>query len=164
MPTATVQTIYCVQPATGTDLGVNQAFINAIMSLTPEFSHNEFASGLLDAIKSLPSVLGAIDAVRADPDNLFITTGTEGDVDQAVWPSPGNTVEINADMSFEPGLVLPFEYTQNVSLWDEDGFGNGNDPLGSVTMNMEEQGMGPIAKIARSAIEGSAYYVIYRVD
>lgn len=164
MPTATVQTIYCVQPATGTDFGVNQAVVDAIMSLTPQFSQNDFASNLLHAIKSLPSVLAAIDAVRADPDDLFITTGTEGDVDQAVWPSPGNTVGINADMSFEPGLVLPFEYTQNLSLWDEDGVGNGNDPLGSITMMMEEQGMGPIAKVARSEIEGSAYYVIYRVD
>ncbi|MER9050090.1 hypothetical protein NKH89_22985 [Mesorhizobium sp. M0923] len=164
MPTATVQTIYCVQPATGTDFAANQALVDAIMGLTPQFIHNDFAGSLLQGIKSLPSVLGAIDAIRADPDNLFITTGTEGNVDDAVWPSPGATREVNADQSFEPGLVLPFEYSQNLSLWDEDGPLNGNDPLGSVTMDKEEQGMGPIAKIARSAIEGSAYYVIYRID
>ncbi|TIT17851.1 MAG: hypothetical protein E5W70_31140 [Mesorhizobium sp.] len=164
MPTATVQTIYCVQPATGTDFGVNQAVIDAIMSLTPQFTQNDFASNLLHGIRSLPSILGAIDAIRADPDNLFITTGTEGNVDDAVWPSPGNTREVNADQSFEPGLVLPFEYSQNLSLWDEDGPLNGNDPLGSVTMTADEQGTGEIAKIARSDIEGSAYYVIYRVD
>ncbi|MER8789435.1 hypothetical protein NKH71_16570 [Mesorhizobium sp. M0983] len=106
MPTATVQTIYCVQPATGTDFAANQALVDAIMGLTPQFIQNDFAGSLL----------------------------------------------------------LPFEYSQNLSLWDEDGPLNGNDPLGSVTMDKEEQGMGPIAKIARSAIEGSAYYVIYRID
>ncbi|RWP61172.1 MAG: hypothetical protein E5Y63_19360 [Mesorhizobium sp.] len=162
MPTATVQTIYCVQPATGTDFGVNQAVLDAIMSLTPQFSQNDFASSLLQGIASLPSVLAAIDAARADPDNLYITTDTEGDVDNAVWPSPGNTKEVNAKQSFEPGLVLPFEYSQNLSLWDSDI--SGEDLLGSVTMTADEQGTGEIAKIARSDIEGSAYYVIYRVD
>ena len=88
MPTATVQTIYCVQPATGTDFDVNQAVVDAIMNLTPQFNQNDFAGTLLQGIKSLPSVLAAIDAVRADPDNLFITTGTEGDVDQAVVAFP----------------------------------------------------------------------------
>ena len=80
------------------------------------------------------------------------------------WPSPSNTQDVNADQSFEPGLVLPFQYSQNLSFWDEDGPGNSNDPLGSITMEASEQGLGEIAKIARSDIEGSAYYVIYRVD
>ena len=162
MPTATVQTIYCVQAATGTDFAANQALVNAIMGLTPQFTQNDFASSLLQGIKSLPSVLAAIDAVRADPDDLYITTDTEGDVDNAVWPLPGNTKEVNAEQSFEPGLVLPFEYSQNLSLWDSDV--SGDDLLGSVTMTADEQGIGEIAKIARSDIEGSAYYVIYRVD
>jgi hypothetical protein len=164
MPTATVQTILCVQAATGTDLGVNQAVLDAVMNLAPVIGGAEVPGNLLDGIRSLPQVIAAIDAARADPDNLFITTSTEGALDNAIWPSPGNTQDVNAGQSFEPGIVLPFEYSQNLSLWDDDGFLNGIDLLGSVTIYAEEQGRGSIAKVARSEVECSAYYVIYRVD
>jgi len=51
----------------------------------------------------------------------------------------------------------------NISLWDYDSFSD-DDLLGSVTILESEAGTGDVAKLASSVVEGSAYYVVYRVD
>ncbi len=159
MPQATVSMIYCVQQATGTDAAVNDAIAGLPELLLP----GEFGGMPLQAIRALPGVIAAVDAARSDPDDLYITTNTGGGRDNAVWPSPGGVVQIQAGQSETPDFTVDFDHSQNLSLWDYDSVSD-DDLLGSVTMFASEQGQGEIAKLARSPIENSYYYVVYRVD
>jgi hypothetical protein len=159
MPTANVLTVYCVQAATGVDGAVNQAIANLVEEIWPD----QFGGNLLDGIRAAPNVIAAIDAARSDPDDLYITTGTAGGMSNAIWPSAGSHGSVQAGQSFTPNLSIDFENSQNLSRWDYDS-GSDDDLLGSVTMLASEQGSGEVAKLARSMVEGSAYYVIYRVD
>lgn len=156
MATATVHTILCVRPATGTDVGV----LDAIAALAAQVLPGEVSGPLLDGIVALPNVIAAIDVASADPDDLFITTLSDN-IDNAIWPAPGETVSVGAGQSFAPELTFEFPHSQNISLFDDDL--SSNDLLGSITMFASEAGMGEIAKLASSAVEGSAYYVIYEV-
>ena len=80
MPTATVTMIYCVHPATGTDIGVIQALAGLSETFTPQEIGGVRA---LDFVKALPGVIQAIDTARSDPDNLYVTTDTGGGRDNA---------------------------------------------------------------------------------
>lgn len=157
MAFARVHTILCIRPATGTDFSVLQAIAN----LAETVLSTEIPGPFLEGISSLPAVVQAIDVASADPDDLFITTLSD-DVDDAIWPGPGQTASVGAGQSFSPDLSFDFEFSQNISLFDDDV--SANDLLGSVTMFATEAGMGEIAKIAKSDVEGSAYYVLYQVD
>jgi hypothetical protein len=161
MATATIHTLLCIQPATGTDLGANQA----LMRLPEAVLAQQYAQpSALAALRALPEVVSAIDAARADPDDLYVTSGTTGDRALAIWPAAGQSVVTRSDQSHAPGITLEFGgHSQNLSLWDYDS-GSRDDLLGSVTMLASEQGRGEIAKLAKSQVEGSAYYVIYQID
>jgi hypothetical protein len=159
MATATLLLIYCVKEATGTDLSV----IDAIASLPEKVVPSEFGfSNVLDAIKSLPGVIAAIDMARSDPDNLYITTSTEGDIDNSIWPESGNTQDFQAGQSDSPQIAIEFSYSLNISLWDYDT--SSDDLLGSITIYETEKGQGEITKKAYSIVEGSYYYVTYIVE
>lgn len=157
MAFASVHTIFCIRPATGTDFHVLQAIAN----LAETVLSAEIPGPFLDGIQALPTVVAAIDVASADPDDLFITTLSD-DVDDAIWPSPGETASVGAGQSFAPNLTFQFDHSQNISLFDDDF--SSNDLLGSITMFASEAGMGEIAKVAKSDVEGSAYYVIYEVQ
>lgn len=160
MPTATVSTIFCVQQATGTDLAVNEAIANLPQTLLPEQIAGVSA---IAAIRALPGVISAIDTARSDPDDLYVTTNTNGGRDNAIWPEPGTNVAMQAGQSVAPELTVDFSTSQNLSLWDYDSVSD-DDLLGSVMMLADEQGQGEIVKLASSAVESSYYYVVYRVD
>ncbi len=93
-------------------------------------------------------MVAAIDSARSDPDNLFVTTSTSGDLDDSIWPPGNETVDMQADQTQTPGVVVPVDFSQNISLWDHDI--SDNDLLGSITIFESEQGAGDIAKLAKS--------------
>ncbi len=164
MATATVKMLYCVRAATGVDSGVIQAIADAISALPSAILPSELAGGDMKAtLDGVAQTIFAIDTAGADPDDLYVTTGTEGDVDLAVWPGNGETQDVSAGQSVQPNITIDFEYAQNLSLWDYDTVSS-DDLLGSVTMLAEEAGQGEIAKLATSDVEGSAYYVTYEVN
>ena len=158
MATATIHTVYCVLASTGTDTGVLQAVAGLADTVLP----SEVGGQLLQGIQTLPSVISAIDFARNDPDDLYITLATSAGQENAIWPSPGNHGSVNSGQSVDLESSFDFGFSQNLSLWDWDNFSD--DLLGSVTMFASEAGSGPVAKVARSQVEGSAYYVIYEVN
>ena len=158
MPTATIETIRCVRSASGIDASV----FEAIASLPLEVAPLE-VDAVIEAVKALPGVIEAIDTARDDPDNLYLTTDTTGDRDLAVWPGPGSDVSVRPDQSISPALTIDFEFSQNLSLWDYDTVSR-DDHLGSILIEASQAGQGEVARLASSEVEGSVYYVIYRVD
>jgi hypothetical protein len=158
MPTATIKMLKCIQAATGTDLGGN-----ALSRILPP--------ALIPGVDPLAAIgnavgnaIGAIDAARSDPDDLYVTVGTASGRDNAVWPGRGSNATIRSGQSQPVNISLPFSsYNLNVSLWDYDS-GSGDDLLGSVTILAAEQGQGDQVRLAASQVEGSAYYVVYSVD
>ncbi|MFG3436820.1 hypothetical protein ACGF0J_06200 [Nonomuraea sp. NPDC047897] len=158
--TATIQEIYCVRHATGTDAGANQALGDLASVVTESQLGSEPLSSF---VRRFPGVVAAMDSARSDPDNLYITMDTSGDLDQSVWPPGHSTVDMQADQSRAPGLSVPVSHSQNISLWDHDGVSS-DDLLGSITIREDERGVGQIAKLAKSDVESSCYYVTYRVD
>lgn len=159
MPIATVTTVYCVQQASGADVGALQALTRLPAALLAA----ELGGDLLQAITSLPDVVAAVDTARSDPDDLYLTTDTVGDVDAAVWPAPGVTKSMQAGQSAEVMLALEFGHSLNVSLWDHDSVSD-DDLLGSVTILTSDTGQGEVARLASSRVEGSVYYVLFTVE
>lgn len=160
MANATIHEILCLTQATGVD---GPAF-TGLAGLAARFVPEEFGNvGLTDGIRALPQVVVAIDTVRDDPDDLFLTLGTQSDVGERAWPTDTETMPMRAGQSVAPQLSLSFGFSQNVSLFDFDSV-SANDLLGSVTIQANESGQGLIAKKAFSTVEGSVYYVIYSVD
>ena len=154
MPAATIIMIYCVQAATGTDFAAIQGLAGlGDLQPVPGWSTIE---RIADAVKN-------IDVVRSDPDNLYITTNLSSGQMNAIWPGPGQHVDIQSTQSSPVGRVVDFDYSQNISLWDYDSSSD-DDLLGSVTAFASEQGKGEMIKIAKSLVEGSFYYVVYKVD
>ena len=65
--------------ATGTDLGA----IEALASIPESIDLNPFGGDLVTGIaQTLPGVIGALDTAQADPDNLYVTTSTEGEIEK----------------------------------------------------------------------------------
>ncbi|MBP1845889.1 hypothetical protein J2046_004163 [Rhizobium petrolearium] len=157
MATARIYMIHCVRHSSGTDFSTSQA----LSGLAGEVFASEFVDPLLEAIKALPAVIAAIDTARDDPDNLFMTFGSD-DISEAFWPGAGQYTDLQAGMSAEILLDFSVDYSQNVSLWDYDN-PSGNDHMGSVTLYASEAGQGEKAKLAKNEVEGSAYYVLYEV-
>lgn len=161
MPLATITTVFCFQQATGVDGPVNAAIFGLVPDVIPL---NQFVGqSAQQVIKQMPGVMQAIDAARSDPDQLYITTATEGDRDNAIWPRPGAAKEMQAGQSNDINLQLPFDHSLNLSLWDYDSASD-DDLLGSVTLYANEQGTGDMVKKACSSVEGSCYFITYRVD
>lgn len=158
MPTATIQTIRCIRSASGIDSGV----FDALATLPAVVAPGEIEA-VIATVRALPGVIEAIDAARADPDNFYVTTGTSPGRDTALWPSSGEEIEMRPDQSVNPDVSVDFETTQNLSLWDYDSVSR-DDHLGSITIEAGEQGQGEIGRLASSQVEGSLYYIIYRVD
>lgn len=158
MPTATIQTILCVRSASGIDSGVFEALATLPIQVLP----GEI-DALISTVRALPGVIEAIDAARNDPDNLYVTAGTDTGRESAIWPGNGEDVDMRPDQSVAPGVTIDFENTQNLSLWDYDDVSR-DDHLGSILIDSAEQGQGEIGKLASSRVEGSLYYIIYSVD
>jgi hypothetical protein len=163
MATATILQIYCVKEATGTDLGALAAPLEQALSLLPPV-----LTGGVDpqaAVGSVVNLVEILDQVRSDPDNLYVTTTSEGDIDNAIWPGDGNVVDIQQGQSVFPNLAVEIPaFGQNISLWDKDSFLDPDDLLASIAMFEAEQGSGVLSKLGRSQVEGSVYYVTYQVD
>ncbi|MFG1948103.1 hypothetical protein [Nonomuraea sp. NPDC048826] len=158
--TARIQQVWCLRHATGTDTGV----VEGLADLAPVKLLSELDGGALaDFIKGLPHVVSAIDSARSDPDDFFITTTTSGHLDESIWPPDHTTVEMQADQTQTPNVDVPVQFSQNISLWDFDDISD-NDLLGSITVLESEAGAGSIAKLAKSEIESSYYYVTYEVQ
>jgi hypothetical protein len=157
--TATILDVWCLRQATGTDAGVNQA----LADIVDVVALDQIGESLADFVKGLPATIGAMDSARSDPDDLYLTTNTGGGLDNAIWPGGETTQSMQADQSAAPGISVPVNFSQNVSLWDHDSVSD-DDLLGSVHILEEEQGRGNIARLAKSDIESSYYYVTYRVE
>lgn len=161
MPTATISTVFCFQPASGIDGPVNSAILNLVPNA---FALDDpLGRPTADVIKAMPGVLQAIDNARTDPDQLYITTDTAGGRANAIWPGPGAMQDMQAGQSNDVDLTLDFNHSLNLSLWEYDS-GSADDLLGSVTLYASEQGSGDQVKKAYSTVEGSCYFVTYRVD
>ncbi|WP_051755135.1 hypothetical protein [Kitasatospora purpeofusca] len=158
--TATIRDVWCLHAATGTDVGVNEA----IADLAESIPLDELGLGSLESVvRGIPSAVQMIDTARSDPDDLYITTDTAGGLDHSIWPGGEQTTSIQAGQSAQPGIDVPVSFAQNVSLWDFDSVSS-DDLLGSVQIREDEQGRGNIAKLAKSDVEGSVYYVTYAVN
>jgi hypothetical protein len=160
MPVATIKTLYCVNAATGTDSGVNQAIAALPAQIFPEGS--DVATAIRNAVAAIPGLIETIDAARQDPDDLYVTVGSARGRDNAVWPGPGRDLPTNSGQSQHIGLAFEFQDTMDISLWDEDVWST--DLLGSVTATADEIGGGDQYKFATNPVEHSAYVVVYRVD
>lgn len=158
MATVRLLMLFCVRHASGTDFGATQA----IAGLADFIPASQFGSPLSSVISNLPQVIAAIDTARSDPDDLFVTTDTTGDFGNSFWPPGGQTQNFQAGQSATVMLDFEFAHSINFSLWDYDS-SSPNDLLGSVTVFEQEAGTGEIAKLAKSDVEGSAYYVFYEV-
>lgn len=157
MTTLLIRTIYCMSPATGTDGAVNAALADLPAYVLSDLGEATIARTLA----GVRELIGAVDAARADPDDLYLTSGTEGDRSQAIWPGAGQSVPMRAGQSVAPNVEVAFNGTQNISLWDYDSVSR-DDLLGSVTASRDEAGK-ELLKPARSQVEGSVYYVQYAV-
>jgi len=158
--TATIYKILCVRHATGTDDAVNQA----LAGLADMIGLEELGGlPLAEFVKSGPGVVEAIDTARSDPDQLYVTTDTAGGLANAVWPQDGGTVDMQAGQSVSPGVSVPVDNSQSISLWEYDSVSD-DDLLGSITILESESGVGEISKLAKSEVESSFYYVTYSVD
>lgn len=157
---ATLLQIWCLRHSTGTDFGV----VQALSGLAPAHVLSQLGVGSIESfVKGLPGVVGAMDSARSDPDNVFLTTDTSGDLDNSIWPPGNTTVDMQAGQSVTPGIMIPVSFSQNLSLWDHDPVSD-NDLLGSITIFESERGAGEIAKLAKSEVETSYYFFTYRVD
>jgi hypothetical protein len=163
--TGTVRMIFCVKESTGTDLGaIFQSVVTGLSQLPPVISSE---IPVTQVVQVVPGLVEAIDSARSDPDDLYVTASTEGELSNAIWPFDDNgeptTVDIQAGQSVAPDVSVDFDFSQNLSLFDFDTV-SADDLLGSITMLESEQGAGPITKLAMSRVEGSAYYITYSVD
>jgi hypothetical protein len=158
MATATIHTIFCAHEATGTDIHL----LKALFERLPVGLFGNIIGGvLLDTIKALPEIIKLVDLARSDPDNVFMTTGSD-EIKDAIWPGGGKTVDLGAGQSAAPNVSVEFTSSLNISLFDDDA--SANDKLADVTIFESERGKGEIAKFGSSKVEMSAYYVIYSVE
>lgn len=166
VPVATISTIFCVQQATGVDSVADQAFADFLAGLSEVLLPGELGDQPIEAIRSLPGVLAAIDAARSDPDNLYVTAVPNAGRENAIWPPPDVEVEMQAGQSVAPDIRIEFDASQNISRFDEDPgiISSDDDLLGSITIFASEQGQGLTARLAASRVEQSVYYIFYRVD
>jgi hypothetical protein len=159
--TATIVQIYCVKEATGTDLG---AINLALSGLWPVLPGGFDPESIKNMVRSVFGLADAIDRARSDPDQLYVTTHTAGGLDNSIWPGGGVYHPIEQGQHVFPNITVPIaHWGENISLWDYDEI-SADDLLGSIAMFEAEKGFNEITKLGRSLVEGSAYYVTYRVD
>ncbi|WP_232667458.1 hypothetical protein [Pseudonocardia sp. TRM90224] len=156
MATATVIRVWCLTSSAGVE--ALDAFAGLDRTIRPE----QLDGLVLDEfVMAKPGVATAIDNARPEPDNVFLTVDTSGDIDQALWPGAGGTVDMSAGQSVWPGVSVAAPAT--LSIYDHDRI-SASDLVGAVTILLDESGAGEITKLAISVAERSAYYVTYRVD
>jgi hypothetical protein len=115
-------------------------------------------------VGNVVGLVDILDKVRSDPDNLYMTTVTEGGLDNAIWPTDGSTNDMQQGQSVFPEITVDFPgFGVNISLFDFDDVSD-DDLLASITILESEQGEGVKSKLGRSEVEGSVYYVTYQVD
>ena len=114
-----------------------------------------------DVVASVAGLIAAIDAVRSDPDNLYITTNTEGVIENSIWPGGEDDPAVAGFSIRQPQIDIDFDNRVNISLWDEDA--GSDDLLGSITIEETERDQGEITRFAFSTVESSAYYITYTV-
>lgn len=160
--TATILNVHCVKEASGTDLGsLSPALQEAFNSVLPRVLPAGERPG--DVVASVVGLISAIDAARSDPDNLYITTNTEGAIANSIWPGADATQPLQASQSVQPHVDVEFVNRVNLSLWDEDSAFDSDDLLGSITIEEAERDAGEITRFALSPVESSAYYITYTV-
>lgn len=158
---ATIINVHCVKEASGTDLGtLSPALQEAFNSTLPRELFDGERPG--DIVASVAGLIAEIDAVRSDPDNLYMTTSTEGEIENSIWPGGEETRPMQASQSDQPQIDIEFENRVNLSLWDEDSASD-DDLLGSITIEEAERDQGEITRFAFSTVESSAYYITYTV-
>jgi len=107
--TAMILNVFCLRQATGTDSQVNQA----LAGLAPSIPLADLGGvPLVDFVRGLPGVVGAIDSARSDPDNLYITADTAGDLDNSIWPPGHETVDLQAGQSRSPQVTVPVSHEE----------------------------------------------------
>lgn len=159
--TATILEIYCVKEASGTDLAVLYAVNTA---LTPLYTVLGGGFDISSYVNSVPNLIASLESARSDPDELYVTTYTGGGLANSIWPPGGARQDISQGQSvMNPNIVVPFVYGVNISLWDYDSISS-DDLLASIQIYETERSLGVLTKLGRSMVEGSAYYVRYRVD
>jgi hypothetical protein len=160
MAIAHIQMIYCISPSSGTDAGFNQA----IAALPETVLVSQLGAGFTGLIPGLAAIINAIDQTRQDPDNVFISTDTTGDLDNAIWPGNRQDVDMRAGQSVNVNIRIPFSFSLNISLWDFDTISR-NDLLGSFTIfEQSDTRAGTLARKAANPLENSAYYVLFEVQ
>lgn len=156
MTKATIENVFCVRPSSGTDFDVLTALANLAASIVPDILQ------LDESIKSLPAVAAAIDTAGEFPDDLYFTKTPNAGLENSFWPLGQQTVQVETGASAFVNREIEVDFPQNVSLWDEDTFGD--EHVGSIQIEESDQGQGSVTRLAKNDAQGSAYYVTYRVD
>lgn len=156
--TATIDEVVCLRPATSTDFDLAAVIDNLLQPVyqLPGAELVRQLSGIGDVGQMIQ------EALDEAPDDLYATSTQAPGVENAVWPQ-GTTVEAGAGNRIPVGITIAVEGAQDLFLWDRDT-GSPDDLLGSVTISEDEQGQGPVSKLAHSDEEHSYYYVNYHVD
>lgn len=159
MPNVVIRSLFCVHAATGTDAGLNAVIAGIPESL--EFLAMPSDAQLQGVIRAIPGLIDAIDAARADPDDLYLTNDTSGGVENRIWPIDKKYHPVNTNQLVTLGVAIAFEDKLNLSLWDHDSSSD-DDLLGSIVIDSVDVGK-EMTKKAWSEIESSVYLVSYLV-
>ncbi|MEU8679521.1 hypothetical protein [Streptomyces sp. NPDC048560] len=164
MPTATIVELWCVKPATGTDFGHLTPHIQGLLSGFEKIFIDETGQAVIATVRAIPGLVQALDEVRADPDSVYLTVNSASGLDNSVWPGNGETVDMNTGQVAHPSIAIPFDFSMSLTLMEKDsGILNSDDPLGTIRIDGDDTDRGHVAQVASSNIEGSFYYVTYRV-
>ncbi|MFI9772210.1 hypothetical protein ACIHJG_35910 [Streptomyces sp. NPDC052415] len=164
MPTANIVELWCLKPATGTDFGHLTPSLQGLLSGFEKIFVDETGQAVAATVKAIPGLVTALDEVQADPDNVYLTVNDSSGLDNSVWPGNGETRDMNKGQVAHPSLAIPFDFSMSLNLWEKDSFLDDDDPLGAIRIDKDDVDRGHIAQVASSEVEGSFYYVTYRVD
>ncbi|ANB04360.1 hypothetical protein SAM40697_0397 [Streptomyces ambofaciens] len=164
MPTATIVELWCLKPATGTDFGHLTPHVKNLLSGFEKIFIDEVGQAATATVQAIPGLVQALDEVQADPDSVYLTVDATSGLDNSVWPGGGETRDMNKGQVAHPSVALPFDFSTSLTLWERDSFLDDDDPLGTVRIDTQDTDRGHVAQVASSEVEGSFYYVTYRVD
>ena len=158
--TATIVRVYCVTEATGTDLSTMDPVIReAFRTQLPRVSPTRFNPA--EIVGSIDGLGAALEAVRSDPDDLYITT-YYGSRRYSIWPDGRATQPMLGGESMLPNVSVNFDEELNFYLFDYDAAEPTDDLRGSIhiTESLNED----VALFAFSEEQSSAYYVTCAVS
>jgi hypothetical protein len=115
-----------------------------------------------EIVGSIDSLGAALEAVRSDPDDLYITTYYVGSRRYSIWPDGRATQPVLGGESVLPNVSVNFDEELNFYLFDYDAAEPTDDLLGSIhiTESLNED----VALFAFSEEQSSAYYVTCAVS